>query len=69
MKEIHVIKREGERTPLNLDKIHVMVEHACNGLAGVSESQVEMNANLQFFDGIKTSDIQEILIRSAILSV
>ncbi len=65
MKEIHVIKREGERTPLNLDKIHVMVEHACNGLAGVSESQVEMNANLQFFDGIKTSDIQEILIRSA----
>ena len=65
MKEIHVIKRDGERTPLNLDKIHTMVEHACNGLAGVSESQVEMNANLQFFDGIKTSDIQEILIRSA----
>ena len=65
MKEIHVVKRDGEQEPLNLDKIHVMVEHACNGLAGVSESQVEMNANLQFFDGIKTSDIQEILIRSA----
>jgi ribonucleoside-diphosphate reductase alpha chain len=65
MKEIHVIKRDGERTPLNLDKVHVMVEHACRGLAGVSESQVEMNSNLQFFDGIKTSDIQEILIRSA----
>ena len=65
MKEIHVIKRDGERTPLNLDKVHVMVEHACKGLAGVSESQVEMNSNLQFFDGIKTSDIQEILIRSA----
>jgi len=64
-KEIHVIKRDGERTPLNLDKVHVMVEHACRGLAGVSESQVEMNSNLQFFDGIKTSDIQEILIRSA----
>ncbi|AOO15240.1 ribonucleotide reductase of class Ia (aerobic) alpha subunit [Cyanophage S-RIM12_RW_29_1109] len=65
MKEIQVIKRDGVSEPLNLDKIHVMVEHACNGLAGVSESQVEMNANLQFFDGIKTSDIQEILIRSA----
>ena len=64
-KEIHVIKRDGERTPLNLDKVHAMVEHACRGLAGVSESQVEMNSNLQFFDGIKTSDIQEILIRSA----
>jgi len=65
MKEIQVIKRDGQSEPLNLDKIHVMVEHACKGLAGVSESQVEMNANLQFFDGIKTSDIQEILIRSA----
>ncbi|AOO15450.1 ribonucleotide reductase of class Ia (aerobic) alpha subunit [Cyanophage S-RIM12 isolate W1_08_0910] len=65
MKEIQVIKRDGVSEPLNLDKIHVMVERACNGLAGVSESQVEMNANLQFFDGIKTSDIQEILIRSA----
>ena len=65
MKEIHVIKRNGEKELLNLDKVHAMVEHACNGLAGVSESQVEMNAGLQFFDGIKTSDIQEILIRSA----
>ena len=65
MKEIHVVKRDGQSEPLNLDKIHVMVEHACNGLAGVSESQVEMNAGLQFFDGIKTSDIQEILVRSA----
>ena len=64
-KEIHVIKRNGEKESLDLDKIHVMVEHACRGLAGVSESQVEMNAGLQFFDGIKTSDIQEILVRSA----
>ena len=62
---IKVVKRNGESEGLNLDKIHVMVEHACKGLAGVSESQVEMNAGLQFFDGIKTSDIQEILVRSA----
>jgi ribonucleoside-diphosphate reductase alpha chain len=62
---VNVVKRDETIEPLNLDKIHVMVEHACRGLAGVSESQVEMSANLQFFDGIKTADIQEILIRSA----
>ena len=60
-----VIKRNGESAPLDLDRVHHIVEHACHGLAGVSESQVEMNANLQFFDGIETKDIQEILIRSA----
>ena len=64
-KEIHVVKRDGEKELLNLDKVHKMVELACEGLAGVSESAVEMNSNLQFYDGIKTEDIQEILIRSA----
>ena len=44
---MNVIKRDGETTPLNLDKIHKMVEFACEGLAGVSASQVEMNSNLQ----------------------
>ncbi len=63
--ETNVIKRDGAKTPLDLDKIHKMVELACEGLAGVSESAVEMNSSLQIFDGIKTSDIQEILIRSA----
>ena len=65
MSGISVVKRSGGVEALHLEKIHVMVEHACKDLAGVSESQVEMNANLQFFDGIKTEDIQEILIRSA----
>ena len=64
-KEINVIKRDGTSTPLDLDKVHRMVELACEGLAGVSESHIEINSGLQFFDGIKTSDIQEILIRSA----
>jgi len=64
--EIKVKKRNGRGTEaLQLEKVHKMVEMACNGLAGVSESQVEMNAGLQFFDGIQTADIQEILIRSA----
>ena len=63
---IKVIKRSGAVEALNLDKIHKMVDEACEGLgSGVSASQVEMNSGLQFFDGIKTSDIQEILVRSA----
>ena len=63
--KINVVKRDGESEPLDINKIHKMVELACEGLAGVSESHIEVNANLQFFDGIKSSDIQEILIRSA----
>ena len=63
---IKVKKRSGAVEALNLDKIHKMVDEACEGLgSGVSASQVEMNSGLQFFDGIETKDIQEILVRSA----
>ena len=63
---IKVTKRNGAVEGLNLDKIHKVVEEACEGLgSGVSASQIEMNSGLQFFDGINTTDIQEILIRSA----
>ena len=60
-----VYKRDGTVEPLNLDKIHRMCEFSCEELTGVSASQIEMNSNLQFFDGIKSSEIQQILIRSA----
>jgi ribonucleoside-diphosphate reductase alpha chain len=60
-----VIKRNGSIESLDLDKMHVMVEEACRGLAGVSASQVEMTSGIQFYDGISTQEIQEILIRSA----
>jgi len=60
-----VKKRNGSIEPLNLEKMHVMVEQACEGLAGVSASQVEINSGIQFYDGISTNEIQEILIRSA----
>ena len=63
--EINIVKRNGERTSLNIDKIHKVVMHACEGLAGVSSSQIEMNANLQFYDGMTTAEIQEVLVRSA----
>ena len=65
MSNINVLKRDGTQEQLNLEKVHKMVEFACEGLAGVSESQVEIQSQLQFCDGIKSSDIQEILIRSA----
>jgi len=62
---IKVQKRNGLIESINLDKMHVMVDEACRGLAGVSASQVEMTSGIQFYDGITTNEIQEILIRSA----
>ena len=62
---INVKKRNGRGTePLNIDKIHEMVEYACEDITGVSASQVEMRSGLQFYDGISTEEIQEILIKS-----
>jgi ribonucleoside-diphosphate reductase alpha chain len=60
-----VVKRNGSIEPLNLEKMHIMCEKACKGLAGVSASQVEIQSGIQFYDGITTGEIQEILIRSA----
>jgi ribonucleoside-diphosphate reductase alpha chain len=60
-----VKKRDGRIESLDLDKMHLMVEEACTGLAGVSASQVEMKSGIQFYDGITTGEIQEILIKSA----
>ena len=60
-----VKKRDGRIESLDFDKMHLMVEEACKGLAGVSASQVEMTSGIQFYDGITTGEIQEILIRSA----
>ena len=63
--DIKVVKSNGELVDINLDKIHVMVSAACKNITGISESLVEMNSGLQFFDGITTKDIQSILVRSA----
>ena len=63
---LFVTKRNGRgKESLNIDKIHSMVEFATDGISGVSASQVEMNSGIQFFDGISTEDIQQILIKSA----
>ena len=62
---LKVKKRSGHVEQIDLDKMHVMVDEACKNLAGVSASQVEIQSGIQFYDGITTSEIQEILIRSA----
>ena len=62
---IKVIKSDGSASELNLEKIHKMVMKACKDITGVSESLVEMNSGLQFYDGITTKDIQSILVKSA----
>ena len=62
---IKVQKRDGRLEPLDIDKIHFVVEEACEGLTGVSSSQIEINANIQFYDGITTKDIQHVLVKSA----
>jgi len=63
---IKVKKRNGRGVePLDLDKMHKMVEEATKGIAGVSASQVEIQSGIQFYDGITTKEIQEILIKSA----
>ena len=62
---IKVVKRAGHIEPLDLEKMHKMVELSCEGLAGVSASQVEIQSGIQFYDGITTSQIQGILVKSA----
>nr|MDW7641947.1 ATP cone domain-containing protein [Nitrosarchaeum sp.] len=61
----NVIKRDGSIESLDLNKLHLMVEESCKDLSGVSASQVEMTSGIQFYDGISTGEVQEILIKSA----
>jgi ribonucleoside-diphosphate reductase alpha chain len=65
MTQIQVTKREGHREDLNLEKLHKVVFWATQGTTGVSASEVEIKSHIQFYNGIKTADIQETLIKSA----
>lgn len=62
---LHVTKRDGNREPLDLDKIHRVIDWAAEGLQNVSVSQVELRSHIQFYDGIKTEDIHETIIKAA----
>ena len=64
--EMNVIKRNGEKEPLNYEKINKVLMWAVENLTGVSASQVAMNAQIQFYKDIKTNDIHNVLIQSAV---
>ena len=65
MTDIQVIKRNGRREKIDLEKIHQVITWAAKGLENVSVSQVELKSHIQFYDGIKTEDIHETIIKSA----
>ena len=60
---LSVTKRNGEKEPIDLEKIHKVITWAAKGLNNVSVSQVEIKAHIQFYDGIKTAEIHETLIK------
>jgi ribonucleoside-diphosphate reductase alpha chain len=65
MSQILVAKRDGRKEPLDLEKLHKVVFWATEGISGVSASEVEIKSHIQFYNGMKTSNIQETLIKSA----
>jgi len=62
---ILVTKRDGTKEPLDLNKFHKVVMWACEDIAGVSASEIEIRSHIQFYDGIKTKDVQETLIKAS----
>ena len=62
---IQVTKRDGRKEELDLNKFHRVANFACEGLAGVSVSDLEIKTSIQFYNGIKSTDIQETLIKAA----
>ena len=62
---IQVTKRNGKKELLDIEKLHKVVFHACEGITGVSPSEVEIKSQIQFYNGIKSSEIQETLIKAA----
>jgi ribonucleoside-diphosphate reductase alpha chain len=65
MSQILITKRNGTKEPLNIEKLHKVVLRACEGISGVSPSEVELKSQIQFFNGMKSTDIQETLIKAA----
>ena len=56
---IQVTKRDGRKETLDIEKLHKVVFHACNDITGVSPSEVEIKSQIQFFNGMKSSEIQD----------
>ena len=65
MTDIQVVKRDGEKENLDLEKMHKVVFAACHDINGVSVSELELKSHIQFYDGITSTEIQETLIKAA----
>jgi ribonucleoside-diphosphate reductase alpha chain len=65
MSDLLINKRDGSKEPFQLSKIHRVLEWACNDITGVSVSEIELKANVQLYDSMKSSNIHELLIKSA----
>ncbi|MBO7381376.1 MAG: ribonucleoside-diphosphate reductase subunit alpha [Neisseriaceae bacterium] len=63
--QLKVTKRDGRLEPIDLDKIHKVISWAAEGLDNVSVSQVELKTHIQFYNGIRTADIHETIIKAA----
>ncbi len=64
-KTIFVQKRDGSRAPFEVEKINKVISWAIDGIAGVNLSDIEMYAQLNISDGIKTTDIHKVLVETA----
>ena len=62
---INVTKRDGKKEPLDIEKFHKVIAWACESIYGVSVSEVAIKSHIQFYDKIKTTDIQETAIKAA----
>lgn len=65
MQKIEVEKRNGKQEPFDVNKIHKVLEWATEGINGISVSEIELKANIQISNGMKTDDIHELLIKSS----
>ena len=63
--EIKVKKRNGRLEDFNVEKINRISQRACEGIDYVSASEIVLDAQLQLFDKIKTTEIDQALILSA----
>ena len=62
---IQVTKRDGSKEPLDIEKLHKVVFHACDNITGVSPSEVEIKSQIQFYNGMTSKEIQETLIKAS----
>ena len=66
MAQITVVKRSGEREPLHIEKWQAQVAKVCKSIADVSQSMIEIKAQLHFYDGITTKEIDGITLRAIV---